>query len=273
MNVRENVRVELSTTAAGALELPTLAEHRVKIHAGLPVRGACSQHRFLYTRGDIDIQPAGYSDRWHEYQPNTSLIVHYPQTWLRHVAEDSGIDPTRAQLDSHHQVRDAQIEHIAWALEADQRQQQPHGALFTESLCLALAIHLLGRYGPSGRPPANLARARRGLTPAHLLRLTTFIEEHLDEDLSILRLASVAAISSSHLKMLFKQATGTPIHEYVIQRRIDRAKQLLLRQDRSLSQIALETGFAHQSHLARTMRRVLGVTPGELQKSHRALMR
>jgi AraC family transcriptional regulator len=73
-------------------------------------------------------------------------------------------------------------------------------------------------------------------------------------------------VSASHFKTLFKRSTGLPVHEYVIQRRVERAKALLLRGELPASQVALEAGFAHQSHMARSMRRVLGVTPSSISR-------
>jgi AraC family transcriptional regulator len=253
--------VEQFTTEPGALELAPLAEHRLKIHAGPPVRGACSVHRFLYTRGDIDIQPPGYSDKWEEYQPNTSLIVHVSRGLLRRAAEQMDLDPALAFLEVQHQFRDAQIEHIAWALDVDRRSAHPNGSLFTESLGLALAVHLLGRYRTPRRvaPPAPIRG--RGLSAVQFRRLIAFIEEHLDEDLSIARLAEASAISASHFKALFKRTTGIPVHQYVVQRRVERARDLLAAGELSTSQVALAAGFAHQSHMARAMRRLLGVAP------------
>jgi AraC family transcriptional regulator len=266
------LRVELATTSPGLLELPTLAEHRLKIHAGPPVRGACSVHRFLYTRGDIDIQPAGYSDTWQEYQPNTSLIVHVSRGLLRHAAEEMNLDPDRAVLEPQHQFRDAQIEHIAWALDADRRSARPNGSLYTESLGLALAAHLLGRNRtsqPGFQHATSHAQGRgRGFSPSQRRRLIDFIEAHLDQDLSIARLAGAAAVSASHFKTLFKRTTGMPVHQYVIQRRVERARTLLARGDFPASQVALASGFAHQSHMARAMRRLLGVTPRHLASAH-----
>ena len=129
-----------------------------------------------------------------------------------------------------------------------------------------MAIHLLrkqgGRSGPAGEPSA-----RTSLSPTQIRRVTSFIEEHLDQNLSIARLARVAAISASHLKTVFKRAMGVPVHEYVIHRRVERARLLLTRGELPVSQVALETGFAHQSHMARSMRRVLGVTPRSLRAS------
>jgi AraC family transcriptional regulator len=255
------LRVELATTSPGILELPALVEHRLKIHVGPPVRGVCSAHRFLYTRGDIDIQPAGYTDTWQEYQPNTSLIVQVSRGLLHRAAEQMELDPSRAVLEPQHQFRDAQIEHIAWALDADRRSAHPNGSLYTESLGLALAVHLLGRYSaPREVQPVSPARGR-GLSASQFRRLVAFIEQHLDEDLSIARLAGSVAISASHFKTLFKRTTGVPVHQFVLQRRVERARTLLATGDLPASQVALAAGFAHQSHMARAMRRLLGVTP------------
>jgi AraC family transcriptional regulator len=66
---------------------------------------------------------------------------------------------------------------------------------------------------------------------------------------------------------LFKRSFGVPVHEYVIQRRVERARTLLLRGALPASQVALDAGFSHQSHMARCMRRVLGITPAAIVKS------
>jgi AraC family transcriptional regulator len=260
---RIGLRVDLFTSLPGVVELEPLPDHRLMIHAGEPVQGSCRFQRFLYTRGDVDILPAGLSDAWEPAETSTSLILRLSPWLLRRAAEDMGLNPDRAGLEPRHQFRDPQIEHIAWALDAERRADYPSGLLYTDSLGMALAVHLLGRYTAPLRLP-------RGLSKPQLRRLTTYIEEHLDQNLSLAQLAGVAGVSASHLKTLFKQATGLPVHEYVIQRRVERAKALLLSGELPASQIALEAGFAHQSHMARCMKRVLGVTPTTLVRSLRA---
>ena len=256
---RIGLRVDLRKTLPGVVALDAAPDHRLKIHAGPPVRGACRAHRFLYTRGDVDVFPAGLSDVWEEDDANTSLVVRLPHGLLRRAAEDMGLDPERAGLEPRHQFRDPRIEHIAWALDAERSAGNPSGRLYTESLGMALAVHLLGRY-------AMPSRLRGGLSPSQLRRVTAFIEDHLDENLSLTRLAGVAEVSVSHLKTLFRRSTGLPVHEYVIQRRVERAKALLVRGELPVSQVALDAGFAHQSHMARWMRRVLGVTPTSVRR-------
>jgi AraC family transcriptional regulator len=106
----------------------------------------------------------------------------------------------------------------------------------------ALAGRLLQRYSLRENP--QLARA------------LDYIEQHLDQDLSIARLAGVAGASASHFKSLFRRSTGLPVHRYIVQRRVERARALLQAGKLPASQAALEAGFAHQSHMARWMRRL-----------------
>jgi AraC family transcriptional regulator len=257
--LRIGLHVGLHTTPPGLVELKPLPEHRIKVHAGPPVRGTCQLDRFVYTRGDIDIMPAGTSDSWHEEDANTSILLEVAPSLLRQTAEDIGVDPDRTGLERRHQVRDPQIEHIAWALDAERAAGYPGGLIYRESLGSALAIHLLGRY------PAALT-SMRGLSKPQLRRVADYIDAYLEQDLSLRRLAEVVGVSASHFKTLFKRSTGLPPHEYVVQRRVERAKSLLLRGDRPASQVAVETGFAHQSHMARCMRRILGTTPTQLMR-------
>jgi AraC family transcriptional regulator len=100
-----------------------------------------------------------------------------------------------------------------------------------------------------------------GLGGRRLKQALAYIEDNLSEDLSLSQLASIAGISASHFKTLFRESAGVPLHQYVIQRRIDRAKDMLMAGKLSIAEIALATGFSHQSHLARHMRRASGLSP------------
>jgi AraC family transcriptional regulator len=68
------------------------------------------------------------------------------------------------------------------------------------------------------------------------------------------------------LKALFRQSMGIPVHQYVLRRRVERATALLRSGNLSISEVALATGFAHQSHLARQMRRLAGITPAAVRR-------
>ena len=68
----DSLRVDVRQTPGGVVGYEALPDHRLKLHAGAPVAGACQFHRFLYTRGDLDILPAGSTDIWHEESASTS---------------------------------------------------------------------------------------------------------------------------------------------------------------------------------------------------------
>jgi AraC family transcriptional regulator len=224
------------------------------------VSGSCSRGQTIhYTRGDLDLLPAGYDEVCVQQTPTTSLMIELPPLLLHSAAEDMGLSPARAQLDLRHQLRDKQLELIALALEAESAADHASGQLYSESLVLALSARLLRVAASDGGRPL------RGLSPTQRSRLLDFIESYLDQPLSLQRLARVSGTSASHLKTLFKRSMGVSVHAYVVQRRVARARQLLLKGELPSSQIALESGFAHQSHMARCVRRLLGVTPSDLR--------
>jgi AraC family transcriptional regulator len=75
-------------------------------------------------------------------------------------------------------------------------------------------------------------------------------------------MAAVARLSPYHFARQFKRATGLPPHQYVIARRVERAKQLLhAGDDLSLAQVAARAGFSNQSHFSLHFKRLVGVTP------------
>jgi AraC family transcriptional regulator len=100
-----------------------------------------------------------------------------------------------------------------------------------------------------------------------LKQVLSFVEENLEEEISLAQIAAVAGISSSHLNTQFRLSIGMPVHQYLIQRRVERAKALMMQDGLSMAEIAQAAGFAHQSHMARHVRRVLGLPPRALRRA------
>jgi AraC-like DNA-binding protein len=123
----------------------------------------------------------------------------------------------------------------------------------------------IGRFRRS-EPPAPSAG---GLTPRALQRIREYIEEHLTENIELETLAVIAGLSKWHFARAFKQSVGTPPHCYLIQRRLQRAQELLAETDLSLAQIALQSGFSDQSHFSRRFRLFFGATPRSFRWSKR----
>ncbi len=257
-------RIEVRTLPPGTVRFEAPLDHCLSVHAGPTTRVSCRREagRALLTRGHISLVPRGAYDECVQDDPSSSVELHLPASLIRMAAEEMGLDPDRSALEPQFCFRDPQIEHIAWALEAEHRAGARSTLLYRESLGLALAVHLLTRY----RTPSKVSR-NVGLSAQQLARVVEWIETHLAGDVSLVRLAGVAGVSASHFRVLFKRSMLVPVHEYVVRRRVERARSLLLRGELPASQIAVEAGFSHQSHMARCMRRVLGLTPAQIART------
>ena len=112
-------------------------------------------------------------------------------------------------------------------------------------------------------------QARGGLPPRALRRVREYVDAHLEENIGLEALAAAAGLSMFHFARAFKQSEGVTPHSYLIQRRVERAQELLTATDCSLSDIALATGFSDQSHLARHFRERVGIPPSTFRWSKR----
>jgi AraC family transcriptional regulator len=151
---------------------------------------------------------------------------------------------------------------ISRLLLEDAEEGGKRGPLYAESLAMALSAHLLATCGVKGTPQRRMSR----LPPGLLRRVTDYLEAHLEEDLSVQHLASLVDLSASHFSALFTRATGVSPHRFVIQKRVERARELLALGTDPIAQVAMQVGFYDQSHLTRQMRRLLGVCPAGLRR-------
>lgn len=135
---------------------------------------------------------------------------------------------------------------------------------YIESLCNALSCHLLKIYNSGGRSlPSNSRLATQKLSDA-----IDYIDTHLSSAIVLEDLASVLNISRYHFCHLFKQSFGIAPYQYILQRRVERAKQLLHRQELSITEIALACGFANQSHFTKHFRQQTGSTPKQYRQGN-----
>ncbi|NES93747.1 MAG: helix-turn-helix transcriptional regulator [Desertifilum sp. SIO1I2] len=107
----------------------------------------------------------------------------------------------------------------------------------------------------------QLPAYKGGLSQRQLLHILNYIQEHLDRDIKLADLSNQLGISQFHFIDLFKQSVGTTPYQYLLQQRIERAKQLLKEGDRSIIDIALLCGFNSHSHLSKQFRQLTGITP------------
>jgi AraC family transcriptional regulator len=259
--------VERKSYPGGLVEIPGRPVHVVSMLAGAPVRVDCERggRRWvgLMKRGDMEIVPRGEGGRWVDEGPADLLVMRIDPGFVNKVAATMGLDPKTLEILPRVQVRDAQIEHLGWALEAALAEGDAADA-YLQGLGVALAARLIKAHASVRQGPARRALSQRQSTD-----VCSHIDANLAKRLPLSELAQVAGVSTSHFKVLFKAALGLPAHRYIMRRRIARAVELIKGGERSTVSIASQCGFAHQSHLARAMRAVIGRTPGDLQREYR----
>lgn len=213
----------------------------------------------LYAKGDFCITPAQmpFFARWDS--DDRFLQIRIASRFIQGVARET-IDknPDRLELLPEFQIRDFQIEAIGMMLLSELKQGNLGGRLYIESLTNVLAVHLLRQYA-TAKP--RLTVYPGGLPQRQLLQVLEYIEEHLDRDIKLADLAALLGMSQFHFSHLFKQSIGTAPYQYLLQQRIERAKQLLKQTNRSIVDIAFECGFNSHSHLSKQFRQFTGITP------------
>lgn len=106
-----------------------------------------------------------------------------------------------------------------------------------------------------------------GIPPRLLARVIDHIRNNLDKPPSVSVLSSMAEMSQSHFSKLFKSSTGLAPHQFVLQERINRFKELLRRDDAKIVDVALGVGFENQAHFTTVFGHLVGMTPRQFQRS------
>lgn len=157
------------------------------------------------------------------------------------------------------------VTHLAGLLRQEAATARVGCSLYAEALSTQLGVHLLRHYA-AFRFRETPREDRLGPTQAR--RLEEYVDAHLAEPISLEQLARVAGVGVCALSRLLRSTWGTTAHRFVIDRRVQRASQLLRVGDLPLKAVAAATGFSDQAHMTRTLRARLGRTPGQLRRGN-----
>ena len=233
--------------------------------ADLQVDGIAKGHpqRQIFFDGATALVPMKHVSwaRWE--QPSEAMMLSLePHLLTRNAAELLTVD--QIELLPYTQLYDPLILQIGLALKADLESHKPGGRLYAETLTNALSVHILRNYSAHSH---KSVRYLGGLSPTQLKLVTDYINNHLDQELSLEELAAIAQLSAYHFCRSFKRSTGLTPHQYIIRQRVERAKLLLKDGKMGISEVAIACGFTHQSHLNRHFKRLTGVTPKFFSRS------
>jgi AraC family transcriptional regulator len=140
----------------------------------------------------------------------------------------------------------------------------PENRMYGESLTMALMAALFASHEASNRALDS------GLARWQLKRVLEFLEANLAGDIGLDELAQLVGLSQSQFARAFKISTGLPPYQWCLRNRVKRAQEMLLNGNDSLPDIAMQNGFADQSHFTKTFRRVTGTTPANWKRVHRS---
>ncbi len=159
------------------------------------------------------------------------------------------------------------------------------GGLYADALRLAIVARLAGNESEdlcraplftapepdaeSEAPVRETRRPKSGLPKWRFKRVAAYVEEHLSESVTLADMAAAAGLSRMHFAAQFRVLTGQRPHEYLLHRRIERARQMLIETRDPLVEIALAVGFQTQAHFTTVFRRFVGDTPYQWRSANR----
>lgn len=196
------------------------------------------------------------------------LHFYIPRAGLNDIARDHGMAP----IENYRHVAgewDIAMAQFAKTILPLVRRNSSASSLALDQLSLLLGAHLLGRYAGIEKlpdPPAS------GLAPWQMRRAEEILREHLDGNIRVQQVAQECGLSVSQFARAFKTSFGTSTIQWVIGQRIKLAQQLLLESRLSLSDIAVQSGFADQSALTRTFLHRVGTSPGRWRREKRGMV-
>jgi AraC family transcriptional regulator len=261
--------------AAPAFEgnVPALTHHRLFLFARPPeeldLRYEGVKRHVPPPAGSITLVPAGSPVRARSSGHKDELHIYLEPGLVGRVgAEVFGLDPARLTVPPLDGVDLPHLRAVMGAVDAELTAGGAGGSLAGESLANLLAVHLLRHVSAPTRPSP---RRRDGTLPRGRLRaVIEYVEEHLDAGPTLEQMAAIARLSPNYFAGQFKRATGLPPHQYVILRRVERAKHLLQTgSDFSLAEVAAHAGFSDQSQFSHHFKRLIGVTPRQFRMSAR----
>lgn len=140
-------------------------------------------------------------------------------------------------------------------------------ALVVDELILIFAAHIAKSYSTDD----YIAKVvRGGLARWQQARAIEMLDAHLDGRLRLAELAAGCGLSPRRFSSAFKRSFGLPVHRYLLLRRIETAKTAMLHTNKSLTAIALESGFSDQPAFNKSFRAIVGIAPGQWQREKRS---
>ncbi|MEG4293923.1 helix-turn-helix transcriptional regulator [Microcoleus sp. C2C3] len=257
----EGIHVEYHHQPPNECPEHSLQQHSIGMILSSTIGGAILNGKHYgserWQNGQIFIAAAGTDYHPYAVEDHEFIAIALEPTDFDNTVYES-TNSNQIEIIPHWQTRDPLIIGIAWALKTELESGGLNGTLYVDALKNALSVHILRRY--CAQKP-NLVNFEKTLDPRKLEIVVNYINDYIQRDLHLAELANLVQMSPYYFSRLFKQSIGVTAHQYVIQCRIEKAKQLLKTQDLSLTYISQQVGFHDQSHFSKTFCKIVGLTP------------
>ena len=235
---------------------------------------SCGREDALLAPRLFSIIPSDEESEWDIRDGAEILLVYLRRALFDRVAEEHGADSSRCGLVPRFCHSDPFVEQISLQMLSALREQQIFGAnaaLHADYLALMLAAHFFREHSSlsdqcrQGRFSAEIDR--HSIISPGLRRAVDLIEVDLHRHLTLTHLAEAAGMGPIRLSREFARHFGQTPYQFIMARRLERARRLLSSSRLSIAEIALATGFSSQSHLTSAFTRSVGISPGRYRKS------
>lgn len=166
------------------------------------------------------------------------------------------------ELQEHWDLNDRHIVSLVNEMSSDLDDGSPAGSIYGDLLADALAVYLLKCYAVKVHTTAVVSD---GLPGYRLKRVLDYIGDNLSEDLSLSQLSAVAGMSPHYFSEMFRNSMGKTIHSYVVNQRIESAKDRLRDPELNIIDVGMDVGFQNPSHFARVFKKMVGIAPSVYQ--------
>ncbi|WP_034299431.1 AraC family transcriptional regulator [Herbaspirillum sp. RV1423] len=220
-----------------------------------------SRHDFA--RGAVYVRDFSEDYKADLHGPFDFLLFELPRFFLERMGDGqrgarvNGLKPVAGQ-------HDPVLAHLAHALAPSLARPREASMLFVDQMGTVIATHLLQRYGGAA---AMAAEKSRGLSRLHEARAKQMLMDKANGNISIAEIAVECNMSASHFLRAFRATTGHTPHQWLLTQRVLQARELLLRSDLPLAEIAIMCGFSDQSHFSRVFSRLMGTSPGNWRRN------
>ncbi|MEC9244223.1 AraC family transcriptional regulator [Nitratireductor rhodophyticola] len=214
--------------------------------------------------GSVSVVTRSETSHWRWGAAIEALHIYMPFDAFARTAEEAfERDIAEIELKASLAAQDVILTEMIQRLATEACEKGLGGPLYVEALRCQMAVHILRSYATISFQPKE---QNDGLSQAQRRLLMDYIDENIGTSLSLSELASLVGLSVFHFSRRFHREFGRPPYAYVLQQRLDHAKEQLSRRDLPLKVIAAASGFSDQSHMTRLFKRTLNVTPGEYRR-------